>query len=96
MAHLYLEPIKYTDFLQKMVVRKGVRKDWVVSSRTREQCRKYTQSQSKWSLGQVLVDLGLTLPPTTIYQHGVAIGQYDYASHQLILHNQMWDLSHEV
>ena len=64
-------------------------------SGTRQQCRKYTQSQSKWSLGQVLVDLGLTLPPTTIYQHGVAIGQYDYASHQLILHNQTWDLSYE-
>ena len=62
---------------------------------TRQRCRKYTQSRSIWSLGQVLVDLGLILPATIIYQHGVAIGQYDYASHQLTLHNQTWDLSYE-
>ena len=27
-------------------------------------------SQSKWSLGQVLVDLGVHLSPTTLYHHG--------------------------
>ena len=64
-------------------------------SGTRQLCRAYQTSQSKWSLGQVLVDLGLQLPATIIYQHGVAIGQYDYANHILTLHNQTWDLSYE-
>ena len=48
---------------------------------------------SYWSLGQLLVDLGIELPPTTLYQKRKAIGQYDYATKQLTLLNETYDLS---
>lgn len=62
---------------------------------TRKQCRPYQTSHSKWSLGQVVADLGATIPPTLIYRQGVIIGSYDYKTRVLKLRNQEWDLSHE-
>ena len=44
---------------------------------SRQQCRKYQHSQSRWSLGQVLVDLGVLLPPQHSNIAGEIIDQYD-------------------
>ena len=48
---------------------------------------------SYWSLGQLLVELGINIPPTILYQKRTAIGQYDYVSKRLTLLNETYDLT---
>ena len=48
---------------------------------------------SYWSLGQLLVELGINIPPTILYQKRTAVGQYDYASKRLTLLNETYDLT---
>jgi len=46
---------------------------------------------STWSLGQLLVKLGVELPPTKIYVERDEVGQYDYISQTLTLHGKTYN-----
>jgi hypothetical protein len=54
---------------------------------------KQDKDVSYWSFGQLLVELGIDLAPTTLYQKRTAVGQYDYASKRLTLLNETYDLT---
>lgn len=51
---------------------------------------------STWSLGQLLVKLGVELPPTKIYVERDEIGEYDYASQTLTLHGTTYSFHYTL
>ncbi len=54
------------------------------------QFRPLDKRLSTWSLGQLLVTLGVELPPTQIYVERDKVGQYDYANQTLTLHGKTY------